>query len=109
MQKLTEVQKKAEFTGILKGIGLIIFISLVSNLLAMDCKAQSSYSAYQQSTQEINRQQHQQEVMRQQRQILQQQYIQQQQLEQMRRDAEFRFNQSNRNLNSYNSNQILGY
>lgn len=51
-----------------------------------------------QSTQEINRQQHQMEVMRQQQLILQQQFIQQQQLEQMRRDAEFRHNQSNRNL-----------
>lgn len=64
-----------------------------------------------QSTQEINRQYHQLQIEQQQRQILQQQYSQQQQLEQMRRDAEFRFNtnQSNRTLNSYNSNQILGY
>lgn len=73
---------------------LAVFFKLLTH--AKDCKAQSYYN----STQEINRQQHQQEMMRQQQQILQQQYIQTQQLDQMRRDAEQRFSrersQSNR-------------
>lgn len=75
-------------------LGLLLGILVNLALHSADCQAQSYYN----STQEINRQQHQQEVMRQQRQILQQQYIQTQQLEQMRRDAELRFNsnQSNR-------------
>jgi len=76
-------------------LGLITFFAMLLTLTiaAVYCK-----DSHAQSTQEINRQQHQAEVDRQQRQILQQQYIQTQQLEQMRRDAEFRFNsnQSNR-------------
>lgn len=72
-------------------IAIILVLALVSN-----CHAQSSYPAYQQSTQETNRQYHQMEIDRQQRLILQQQYIQTQQLDQMRRDTEVKFNQSNR-------------
>ena len=70
-------------------LGLLLGILANLALHSVDCQAQGSYYN---STQEINRQQHQQEVMRQQQQILQQQYIQTQQLEHMRRDAEFRVN-----------------
>lgn len=84
--------------AIILAIILGLLLGTLGNLAlpSADCQAQSYYN----STQEINRQQHQQEVMRQQQQILQQQYIQTQQLEQMRRDAEFRFNsnQSNRSF-----------
>lgn len=74
----------------IRAIILGLLLGTLGNLAlpSADCQAQSYYN----STQEINRQQHQAEVDRQQRQILQQQYIQTQQLEQMRRDAEFRFN-----------------
>lgn len=73
---------------------MLTVIAVTVILATQDCQAQGYYN----STQEINRQQHQAEVDRQQRQILQQQYIQTQQLDQMRRDAESRFNsnQSNR-------------
>lgn len=68
-----------------------------------------SAQGYYDSTQEINRQYHQMQMEQQQRQILQQQFIQTQQLEQMRRDAEFRFNQSNRNLDPSYLHQPIRY
>lgn len=81
----------------MKEIALLILftVTLLAGIVDL-ASAQSYYN----STQEINRQQHQIQIEQQQRQILQQQFIQQQQLDQMRRDAEFRFNtnQSNRNL-----------
>jgi len=80
-----------------------IFLIILTLFTSKDCEAQSMNSI-----QEINRQQHQQEVMRQNQQILQQQYIQAQQLDQIRRDAEFRFNhnQSNR---THDHNNLIRY
>lgn len=70
----------------------LVLLALIGIMaLSTSCFAQSYYN----STQEINRQQHQIEVNKQQQQILQQQYIQQHQLEQVRRDAEIRATQPN--------------
>lgn len=85
---------------------VVIFLILLTLFASKDCEAQSiNY------IQEINRQQHQQEIMRQNQQILQQQYIQAQQLDQIRRDAEFRFNhnQSNRIHSIHNHNNLIRY
>lgn len=81
----------------------LVILGIVGVLaLSGNCKAQD-YSTYQQSTQEINRQYHQLEVIRQQ----QQQYIQQQQLEQMRRESDYRFNQFNRTHDHSHSHQLI--
>jgi hypothetical protein len=84
-------------------LGLLLGISVNLALHSANCHAQGSYFN---STQEINRQQHQQEVMKQQQQILQQQYIQTQQLEHMRRDAEFRFNRNHDHLHLHTHQPI---
>jgi len=76
----------------------LLFTLTLCSLLVSPVKAQGYYN----STQEINNQQHQQEMLRQQQQILQQQYIQTQQLDQIRRDAEHRFDyNSTRHTNKF--------
>jgi len=87
----------------------LIIMLIILGLFPKDCKAQSSYPDYQQSTQGINNQYHQLEMDRQQRQLMQHQFIQQQQLDQTRRDAEYNIRQSNRDINSESHHKPFRY